>query len=169
MGRARLLIVLALVGVAIAQAAPSTSGAPRVAGVRAQASSAGTFIRNVLDLRASRQYAKLWSKLHPAQQVFVSRGRFIACEKQKDEALGVALNLVRFQVLRTNRENIRIPGTQQTRRSTNVRYRYTMRAADETIGPITDNSHGVLVNGRWTWLVSPKDAAAYKAGRCRIS
>jgi type II secretory pathway pseudopilin PulG len=169
MGHARLLIVLGLVGVAIAQAAPSASGTPRVAAVHAQASSAGTFIRTVLHLRASRQYAKLWSKLHPAQQVFVSRGRFIACEKQMDEALGVALNLVRFQVLRTNRENIRIPGTQQTRRSINVRYRYTMRAADETIGPITDNSHAVPVNGRWTWLVAPNDAATYKAGRCRIS
>lgn len=169
MGRARLLLVLGLVGVAIAQAAPSASGTPGVAAAHAQTSSAGTFIRNVLDLRASRQYAKLWSKLHLAQQVFVSRDEFIACERQKDEALGVALNLVRFQVLRTNREKIRIPGTQQTRWSTNVRYRYTMRAADETIGPITDNSHAVTVNGRWTWLVAPKDAAAYKAGKCRIS
>lgn len=169
MGRARLLIVLGLVGVAVAQAVPSASGAPRAAAVPAQTSSAGTFIRTVLSLRASRQYAKLWSKLHPAQQEFVSRNRFIDCERQKDQALGVALKLVRFKVLGTNREQVRIPGTQQTGRSTDVRYHYTMRAADETIGPITDSSHAVPVNGRWTWLVAPKDASAYKAGECRVS
>ena len=169
MSRTRLAMMLGLVGVTVALAAPSASGAPRVVARDAQASSAGTFLRTVLHLRASKQYAKLWSKLHPAQQVFVSRNEFIGCEKQKDAALGVALKLVGFKVLRTLREKVRIPGTQQTAQSTDVRYRYTMRSVNETIGPITDSSHAVRVNGRWTWLVTPKDASAYKAGRCRIS
>jgi hypothetical protein len=161
--------MLGLVGVTMALATPSASGTPPVAPGDAQASSAGTFMRTVLHLRASKQYAKLWGKLHPAQHVFVSRGKFIECEKQKDAALGVALKLVGFKVVRTLREKIRIPGTQQTAQSTDVTYHYTMRSADENIGPITDSSHAVRVTGRWTWLVTPKDAAAYKAGKCQIS
>jgi hypothetical protein len=161
--------MLGVFGLAVALAAASASGAPRLAAGGAQASSAGTFMRTVLALRASRQYAKLWGKLHPAQQVFVSRREFIDCEKRKDEALGVALKLVAFKVLGTVREKVRIPGTQQTVQSTDVRYRYTMRSVDETIGPITDSSHAVRVNGRWTWLVTAKDAIAYKAGGCRTS
>jgi hypothetical protein len=160
-------MMLGLVGVTVALAAPSGSGAPLVAAGHAQASSAGTFMRSVLHLRASRQYAKLWGKLHPAQQAFVSRDEFIDCERQKDEALGVALKLVAFKVLRTLQEKIRIPGTQRTAQSTDVRYRYTMRSANDTVGPITDSSHAVRVNGRWTWLVTPKDASAYKVGKCR--
>jgi hypothetical protein len=161
-------MTLGLAVMAIALAAPSASGAPRVAAGDARASSAGTFVRDVLHLRASRPYGKLWSKLHPAQQVFVTRTRFIACETQKDKALGTALRLVGFTVIRTYPERILIPGTQQKAQSTGVRYRYTMKAGNDAIGPITDSSHAVRVNGRWTWLVTSKDASAYKAGRCRI-
>ncbi len=168
MSRARLYWAIGVVGVALAMAASSASGAGRVPAGEAQASSAGTFVRNVLQLRVSRQYARLWSRLHPTQKVFVNKKRFIACEKRKDAALGAVLKLVAFTVLRTYPERILIPGTKQTTSSTGVRYRYRMRAGTEDVGPITDSSHAVRVNARWTWLVSPKDAAAYKARRCGL-
>ena len=169
MRRARLYSALGVVGVAIAIAASSASGAEGVPARESQASSAGTFVRNVLQLRVSRQYARLWSRLHPTQKVFVTKKRFVACEKRKDAALGAVLKLVAFTVLRTYPEKILIPGTKQTTQSTGVRYRYSMRTTDnETVGPITDSSHAVRLNGRWTWLVSAKDASAYKAGRCGI-
>jgi hypothetical protein len=168
--RARLYWGLGVVCVAIAVAASSASGAGRVPASDAQASSAGTFVRNVLQLRVSRQYGRLWSRLHPTQKVFVIKSRFVACEKRKDAALGAVLRLIAFNVLRTYPEKILIPGTQQTTQSTGVRYRYTMRTTgDENVGPITDSSHAVRLNGRWTWLVSAKDASAYKAGNCRAS
>ena len=159
-------MTVGLVGLAIALVAPLASPAARVPAGEAQASSAGTFVRNVLQLRVSRQYARLWSRLHPTQKVFVKKKRFVACEKRKDAALGAVHKLVAFTVLRTYPERILIPGTKQPTRSTGVRYRYRLKAGNEDVGPITDSSHAVRVNARWTWLVSPKDAAAYKAGRC---
>ena len=170
MSCARLRWALGVVGVAIAMAASSASGDEGVPVREAQASSAGTFVRNVLQLRVSRQYARLWSRLHPTQKVFVSKKRFIACEKRKDAALGAVLKLVVFMVLRTYPEKILIPGTKHISQSTGVRFRYSMRTIDnEDVGPITDSSHAVRLNGRWTWLVSPKDASAYKAGACRAA
>jgi hypothetical protein len=166
--RARLYSTLGLVGLAIVLAAPPAPGATRSQAREAQSPPAGAFVRNVLHLRTTRHYASLWSKLHPAQKAFITKGEFIACEKKKDAALGAALRLIAFTVIRSHRETIRIPGTQQTTRSTNVRYRYTLTTGEERVGPITDSSHAVRVNGRWTWLVSPKDASAYKAGTCRI-
>ena len=159
-------MTVGLVGLAIALVAPLASPAARVPAGEAQASPAGTFVRSVLQLRVSRQYARLWSRLHPTQKVFVNKKRFVACEKRKDAALGAVHKLVAFTVLRTYPERILIPGTKQPTRSTGVRYRYRLKAGNEDVGPITDSSHAVRVNARWTWLVSPKDAAAYKAGRC---
>ena len=171
MRRARLYWALGVVGVAIALAASPASGAGGAPASDAHTTSAGTFVRNVLQLRVSRQYVRLWSRLHPTQKVFVTKKRFVACEKRKDSALGAVLKLVAFTVLQTYPEKILIPGTKQTTQSTGVRFRYRMKVRTGTadVGPITDSSHAVRVNGRWTWLVSPKDAAAYKARKCRAS
>jgi hypothetical protein len=142
-------------------------GVQQASAGEAQASSAGTFIRTVLHLRTSRQYARLYSSLHPAQQEFVGRAMFIDCENQRDEALGLALKLTGFNVVKTYQEKILIPGTQQTAQSTAVKYKYRVRAGDQGVVTITDSSHAVRVNGLWKWLLTAKDAYAYKVGRCR--
>ncbi len=142
----RLTAVLAVTALGIL-AASTALGVPQATAGAARASSAGTFIRTYLHLTMSRQYAKLWSQLHPAQQAFVSRDRFIDCENQRDEALGFALKLVKFKVIRTHQEKILIPGTQQTTQSTAVKFKYTARTGD--VVPITDDSHAVRVNGVW--------------------
>ena len=167
MNRARLVTLLGLAIVALALAATSALGAPPRPTAGARASSAGTFIRTVLHLRMSRRYAHLYSKLHPAQQVFISRDRFIDCENQRDEAFGLTVKLIAFTVIRSYEQKILIPGTQQTARSIAVKYKYTVRTGGGSTFPITDDSHAVRVNGVWKWLVTSKDAHAYKAGRCR--
>jgi hypothetical protein len=167
--RARLVTLLGLAIVALALAATSAPGAPprQVAGARA--SSAGTFIRTVLHLRMSRRYAHLYTKLHPAQQVFISRARFIDCENQRDEAYGLTVKLIAFKAIRSVEQRILIPGTHQTAQSIAVKYKYTVRTGGGSTFSITDDSHVIRVNGLWKWLVTSKDAYAYKTGRCRIT
>ncbi len=169
MNGARLVTLLGLVIVALALAATSALGAPPQPTPGAHASSADTFIRTELHLRMSRRYAHLYSKLHPAQQVFISRDRFIDCENQRDEAYGLTVKLIAFKVIRSYEQTILIPGTRQTAQSTAVKYKYTVRTGGGSTFSITDDSHAVLVNGFWKWLVTSKDAYAYKAGRCRIT
>ena len=167
MNRTR-LVTLGLSIVALALGATSTLGAPGPTEV-ARASSAATFIRTELDLRMSRRYGHLYSKLHPAQQAFISRDTFIDCERQRDEAYGLTVKLIAFKVIRSYEQKILIPGTQQMAQSTGVKYKYTVRTGGGSTFSITDDSHAVRVNGSWKWLVTSKDADAYKAGRCRIT
>ena len=124
---ARLVTLLGLVIVALALAATSALGAPPQPTRGAHASSADTFIRTELHLRMSRRYAHLYSKLHPAQQAFISRDKFIDCENQRDEAYGLTVKLIAFKVIRSYEQTILIPGTRQTAQSTAVKYKYTVR------------------------------------------
>jgi hypothetical protein len=167
--RVRLVTLLALAIVALALAATSAPGAPPQQAAGARASSAATFIRTVLHLRMSKRYGHLYTKLHPGQQAFISRARFIDCENQRDEAYGLTVKLIAFEVIRAFEQTILIPGTQQTVHSIAVKYKYTVRTAGGSTFSITDDSHAVRVNGFWKWLVTWKDARAYKAGRCRIT
>jgi hypothetical protein len=162
------LVTLGLSIVALALGATSALGAPGSTEV-ASASPAATFIRAELHLRMSRRYAHLYSKLHPAQQAFISRDTFIDCERQRDEAYGLTVKLIAFKVIRSYEQKILIPGTQQIAQSTGVKYKYTVRTGGGSVFSITDDSHAVRVNGFWKWLVTSKDADAYKAGRCRIT
>lgn len=160
---------LGLAVVALALVATSAHGAPPRPAAGARAMPAGAFIRTVLHLRMSRRYAHLYSKLHPAQQAFIRRDRFIACENQRDKAYGLTVKLVAFKVIRSFEETILIPGTQQTAESTAAKFEYTVRTAGGSTFSITDDSHAVRVNRLWKWLVTARDANAYKAGRCRIA
>ncbi len=169
MNRGRLVTLLGLAIVALALAATSGLGAPPQHAAGARAAPAGKFIRTVLHLRMSRRYAHLYSKLHPAQHVFISRERFIDCENQRDEAYGLTVKLIAFKVIRSSGQEILIPGTQQTTQSIAVKYKYTVRTGGGSVFSITDGSHAVRVNGRWKWLITSKDAYAYKAGRCRTT
>lgn len=157
---------LGLAVVALALAAPTALGAPPQPTAGARASSAGTFVRTVLHLRMSRRYAHLYTKLHPAQQAFISRDRFIHCENQRDRAYGLTVKLIAFKVIRSSEEAFLIPGTQETTPSTSVKYRYTVRTGGGGTISVTDNSHAARVSGLWKWFVTPKDASAYRAGRC---
>ena len=160
---------LGLALIALALVATSAHGARPRPATGANAVSAGAFIRTVLDLRMSRRYAHLYSKLHPAQQAFISRDQFIACENHRDEAYGLTVKLVAFKLIKSFEQTIFIPGTRQRVESTAAKYKYTVRTAGGSTFSITDDSHAVRVNGLWKWLVTKKDASAYKAGRCRIT
>lgn len=160
--------VLGLAVVALALSASTLGAPPSRPTAGARASSASTFIKNVLHLRMSRRYAHLYSKLHPAQQVFISEDRFVHCENQRDKAYGLTVKLIAFKVIRSHEQTFLIPGTQQMARSIAVKYEYTVRTAGGSVFSITDDSHAVRVNGLWKWFVTRKDANAYNAGRCRI-
>ena len=160
---------LGLAVVALALAASTAVGAPprSTAGMRAQ--SAAKFVRTVLHLRMSRRYEHLYTKLHPAQQAFISRDSFVNCEHQRDAAYGLTVKLIAFKLIRSSEETFVIPGTQQTTPSTSVKYRYTVQTGGGGTISVTDDSHAARANGLWKWFVTPRDANAYKAGRCRIS
>lgn len=117
------------------------------------AQSAGDFIHQVTTQFSRGQSGRLWDTLHPADQAIVSRNRYTACESNE------GFDLKKFKVLETYADTVDIAG--KAKPSTAVSVRVT---SDD--GVTTATMHAVRVSGRWRWILSPSDYAAYKAGKC---
>ena len=138
-------------------------------GGQLRSSSAGSFVKSFLVLRTSGQFGALYRSLHPAQQAFVSRDKFIDCENQNEDASTLGrLKVLGFRVLKTYQEKITVPGTSVVAPTTVVKFEATVRASAVGTATYTERSHAARVNGQWKWMLPSKDAVAYKVGRCRI-
>ena len=115
--------------------------------------SAADFVKHVTTEFSRGQTGRLWDKLHPAEQVIVSRARFAACEQ--NEGFG----LRKIKVLDTYEEKVDLAGTSTP--ATAVTLQVT---SDD--GITTATLHAVSVGGTWRWMLQPADLAAYKHGTC---
>ncbi len=115
--------------------------------------SAADFISQVTTQFSRGQTGPLWDTLHPADQAVVSRARYMACQSNE------GFDLLKLKILQTYADTVAIAGTSTP--STAVTLRTT---ADE--GTTTATMHAVKVDGRWRWILSPTDYAAYKSGKC---
>lgn len=118
--------------------------------------SAGDFIRQVTTQFSLGQTGPLWDTLHPADQAVVSRARYMACHTSS------GFDLQKFKVLQTYADTVDIAG--KATPSTAVSVRVT---ADD--GVTTATMHAVKFNGKWRWILSPADYAAYQRGTCPSS
>jgi hypothetical protein len=141
-----LLVTVALTG----------CGGSRSSSTPAGQQSAGDFIGHVTTQFSLGQTGPLWDTLHPADQAVVSRARYMACHTSS------GFELQRFKVLQTYPDTVEIAG--KATRSTAVSVRVT---ADD--GVTTATMHAVSFNGKWRWILSPADYAAYKQGKCPSS
>ncbi len=131
-------------------------GGSRSSGTSGGPQSAADFIRQVTTQFSLGQTGPLWDTLHPADQAIVSRARYMACHTSS------GFDLQKFKVLQTYTDMVDIAGMATP--STAVSVRVT---ADD--GITTATMHAVRLNGKWRWILSPADYAAYKLGKCPSS
>ena len=118
--------------------------------------SAGDFIRQVTTQFSRGQAGPLWDSLHPTDQAVVGRLRYMECQSN------AGFDLMKLKVLQTYPDSVDVAG--KPTRSTAVSVRVT---SDD--GVTTATMHAVKVSGKWRWILSPRDYAAYKTGKCPSS
>ena len=138
----------------LATAATGCGGSGGNAGGGAQ--SAADFIDQVTTQFSRGQSGRLWDTLHPADQTIVNRARYMACQSNS------GFDLKKVNVLETYADTVDIGG--KATPSTAVTVRVT---SDDGVTNAT--MHAVKVSGRWRWIMSPADSAAYKRGKCPSS
>ena len=143
----------ALVAAALVAALSTGCGSSGSGGAGTGSRSASDFIKQVTTQFSRGQAGPLWDSLHPADQAVVTRARYMTCES--NEGFG----LTALKVLQTYPDTIDIAGKSSA--STAVSLRVT--AED---GITTATMHAVRVGGTWRWVLSAKDYASYRAGKC---
>ena len=118
--------------------------------------SAPDFIKQVTSQFALGQYGPLWDTLHPADQAVVSRSRYMACQS------GVGFQLRKLKVLDSYADTVDVAGTPTASTAVSIQ-------ATSDDGVTTATMHAIKVHGAWRWMLSARDRAAYKQGRCPSS
>lgn len=106
-----------------------------------------------LDWFYKGQYARVYTRLHPAQQALVSRERYIECNN-------AARQDVKMKVIESYRDYVQILGTTKTANATEVTVRFTFHdgASVTHTFPLVD-----IGGGDWRWLNDPSE---YDNGGC---
>lgn len=141
---------------ALVAAVVTGCGAGGGGGAKGGGQSAADFIHQVTTHFSLGQTGPLWDTLHPADQAIVSRARYMACHTSS------GFDLKKFKVLQTYPDTVEIVG--KATPSTAVSVRVT---ADD--GVTTATMHAVSLNGKWRWILSSADYAAYKQNKCPSS
>jgi hypothetical protein len=129
----------------------------------AAATGPGDFVRLLYANQIGGKHGAVWDRLHPVQQRFIPRKRFLACES--DRFKGVRLKLRKIVVVKTRPEHVLIGGTATRTPATAVSIRLTaVLDGKTTTEPIT--AHVAKVAGRWRWILDQASALAYKVGGC---
>ncbi len=114
--------------------------------------SASAFIRHVTVEFSRGQAGPLWDELVPSEQRLVSRSAYVACARN-------GFRLRSFKVL--DQYDEQVPVLKRELPSTAVSIQVT---SDD--GVTTATLHAVRAGGRWRWVLSRSDLAAFRAGRC---
>ena len=136
---------VAAFGVAVVLLAGCGASSPR-------SDSAAAFVKRVTVEFSRGQAGPLWSQLIPSEQRLVPRTAYVACA-------GNGFRLHGFKVLDSYDEPVSVLTRQLP--STAVSVQVT---SDD--GITTATVHAVKVGGRWRWILSRTDMAAFRAGRC---
>lgn len=114
----------------------------------------------LLDMIDKQQWGREWDNLHPEQQKFVSRDKFVSCAKDDDSP-----SIDSVEVLDVDDDEMQIPGTGIRAASKAVTVHLTLRQTlrqDE--GETWDTIHLFEVDGRWRWVLS--NIESFKLGNC---
>jgi hypothetical protein len=121
-------------------------------GSSAKTDSAPAFIKRVTVQFSRGQAARLWDELVPAEQAVVSRNAYVSCARN-------GFRLRTFKVLEQYDEPVQVLGKRTPATALSVQV-----VSDD--GVTTATIHAVRVDGRWRWILSPSELAAFRAGRC---
>jgi hypothetical protein len=92
------------------------------------------------------QWARLYARLHPAQQALVTEAQFVSCADKQGYSVPTDTTL---KINETYPEETDIPGTDQRVPSTAVTF--TLEVGDEKQ---SDTIHLVDVDGVWRWILN---------------
>jgi hypothetical protein len=115
--------------------------------------SAAAFAKRITTEFSRGQSERLWTDLLPAQQTVATKSRFLACQGNQ----GFALQ--RIKVLESYNEPVEVDGKNDD--STAVTLQVT-----SSDGLTTATMHTIKLDGRWHWILSPAQIAAYRSGSC---
>ena len=156
MKRIVLTCIVALAVALPAQASRSRAATPSLA-------SAADLLRAEVQLKSEGRWTAAWRLLYPYHQRIAVRSDFVYCES----ATPFPAQLRSFQVLRTRRSLVHVPGLQRLVPGATV----TIRVELGWYGPrdpitFTHAFHLVPANGHWTWLLSPERYRIYAHASC---
>jgi hypothetical protein len=115
--------------------------------------SAKAFVQRITTEFSRGQAGRLWDELAPPDQAIVSRARYAACQGNE----GFVLKSVK--ALDSYSEPVDVDGS--TERSDAV----TLQVTSDT-GVTTATIHAVPIAGKWHWILSSADRAAFRGGTC---
>jgi hypothetical protein len=115
--------------------------------------SAQAFVQRITTEFSRGQTGRLWNELAPADQAIVSRARYVACQGNE----GFVLKSVK--VLDSYSEPVDVDGASE--RSDAV----TLQVTSDS-GITTATMHAVSIGGKWHWILSSADRAAFRGGKC---
>jgi hypothetical protein len=123
----------------------------------------GLFMTSLIREKATGEYGLAWKSLHPLHQRIAPRAKYLACEN-KTAFPGILRNV---SVVRVKDEPVLIAGQDHTVASKAV----TIRVSVDSPGiskpvVVTDTYHAIAVDGHWTWILTRKNFADYRAGHC---
>jgi hypothetical protein len=113
--------------------------------------------------KAMGQYDLAWESLHPLHQEVAPEKVYVRCEN----LTVFPGHLIRVSVVRVIDEPVQIAGETESVPSKAV----TLKVSVNSPGiprpvVVKDTYHAVAVEGHWTWLLTKKNFAQYKAGTC---
>lgn len=117
-----------------------------------QADTPSAFIKHVTVEFSRGQAGRLWDELVPSEQAIVPRSLYVSCGSNGFRLRG-------FKVLEQYDEPVSVLARQLPARAVSVQV-----TSDD--GVTTATMHAVLVDGRWRWILSRRELAAFRAGRC---
>lgn len=117
-----------------------------------QSSSAPAFIKRVTVEFSRGQAGRLWDDLVPAEQAIVPRSLYVSCAQNGFRLRG-------FKVLEHYDEPVSVLARKLPATAVSVQV-----TSDD--GVTTATLHAVKVAGRWRWILSSRELAALRAGRC---
>jgi hypothetical protein len=121
------------------------------------------FLTGVVEDIAANRYDHAWQTLHPAQKLVVTRGVYVRCEG----LVPIPGHLSSIKALRVADEQVVVAGGDNVPvASKAVTFRWTVSAPAKEPSSTTHTVHAVAVNGRWTWIMSPKRFRLYDTKVC---
>ena len=118
---------------------------------------AGEFLQRITAQHLSGEFSDSWEDLHPAHQRLISQIQFVYCgEREPELAEDTTVRVLSVKPVRKQ-----LPKIPQRRAQA---VRIELRDDRGVVDAYT--SHAVRVEGKWSWVLSPRFVSAVESGKC---
>jgi hypothetical protein len=115
--------------------------------------SPNVFVQRITTEFSRGQSGRLWDELAPADQAIVNRARYTACQGNE----GFVIKSIK--VLDTFSEPVEVDGSSEHSEAV------TLQVTSDN-GVTTATMHAISIGGKWHWILSSADRAAFRGGKC---